>query len=212
LRIVALANAVEGEGPDSGPRAAVTCSRIDADQRQHGEPSTSAHEATRRMGLTHVPNFSIARATVADSDAILACLRAAFEPYRAEYTADAYEDTVMDPKTVRQRIERMTLFVARNDADEIIGTIGGASRGAEGHIRGMAVLPSAQGTGVADRLLQAIERYLAEAGCSFVTLDTTAPLTRAVRFYERHGYARSGVISDFFGMPLYEYRKQLLPM
>jgi GNAT superfamily N-acetyltransferase len=93
----------------------------------------------------------------------------------------------------------MTLFVARNDPDEIIGTIGGASRGAEGHIRGMAMLPSAQGTGVADQLLQAIERYLAEAGCSFVTLDRTGPLTRAVRFYERHGYARSGVISDFSG-------------
>jgi ribosomal protein S18 acetylase RimI-like enzyme len=164
------------------------------------------------QGVQHgESNFNIAPATVADSDAILACLRAAFESYRAEYTADAYADTVMDPKTVRQRLECMTVFVARNDAGEIIGTIGGALRGAEGHIRGMAVLPSAQGTGVADQLLQAIERHLAEAGCSFVTLDTTAPLTRAIRFYERHDYERSGVVADFFGMPLHEYRKQLLP-
>jgi hypothetical protein len=49
------------------------------------------------------------------------------------------------------------------------------------------------------------------AGCSFATLDTTAPLARAIRFYERNGYVRSGVIADFFGMALFEYRKQLQP-
>jgi hypothetical protein len=42
-----------------------------------------------------------------------------------------------------------------------------------------------------------------------VTLDTTAPLVRAIRFYERHGYVRSGAVTDFFGMPLYEFRKGL---
>jgi hypothetical protein len=30
-----------------------------------------------------------------------------------------------------------------------------------------------------------------------------------MRFYERHGYRRSGRISDFFGMPLIEYVKVL---
>lgn len=163
------------------------------------------------MITTSVPNFRIARATMADADAILSCLRAAFEPYRAKYTVDAYDDTVMNAETVRERIETMTVLVARNDAGEIMGTIGAASFGAEGHIRGMAVVPSAQGTGVANQLLHAIEKQLAAAGCSFVTLDTTAPLARAIRFYERQGYARSGAVSDFFGMALYEYGKQLLP-
>ena len=35
------------------------------------------------MITTSVPNVRIARATMADADAILSCLRAAFEPYRA---------------------------------------------------------------------------------------------------------------------------------
>jgi ribosomal protein S18 acetylase RimI-like enzyme len=72
----------------------------------------------------------------------------------------------------------------------------------------MAVLPRAQGTGLADQLIKGIEAELFAAGCSFVTLDTTAPLVRAIRFYERHGYVRSGTVPDFFGMPLYELRKE----
>jgi hypothetical protein len=43
-----------------------------------------------------------------------------------------------------------------------------------------------------------------------VTLDTTWPLQRAIRFYERQGYAATGRETDFFGMPLYEYAKPLL--
>jgi GNAT superfamily N-acetyltransferase len=158
---------------------------------------------------TSEPNVSITRATFSDSEGILRCLRAAFEPYRAQYTPAGYEDTVMTSETVRKRIEAMTVLVARNGAGLIIGTIGAAVHGAEGHIRGMAVVPSSQGGGLADRLLEAIETELTAAGCSFVTLDTTAPLARAIRFYERNGYVRSGTISDFFGMPLYGYVKSL---
>jgi hypothetical protein len=33
----------------------------------------------------------------------------------------------------------------------------------------------------------------------------------AIRFYERNGYAHSGKVFDFFGMPLHEYVKQLHP-
>jgi GNAT superfamily N-acetyltransferase len=162
------------------------------------------------MTPNHVANVRIMHATFGDAEGIGRCLGAAFEPYRTQYTPAAYEDTVLTADSVRQRIETMTLLVARNEAGLVIGTVGAAIRGPEGHIRGMAVVPSSQGNGVADRLLESIERELAAAGCSFVTLDTTAPLTRAIRFYERHGYVRSGTVSDFFGMALYEYQKRLV--
>ena len=73
----------------------------------------------------------------------------------------------------------------------------------------MAVLPAWQGAGVAALLLDAAERELRAQHCSRVTLDTTEPLQRATRFYEKHGYRASGRVSDFFGMPLYEYAKVL---
>lgn len=73
----------------------------------------------------------------------------------------------------------------------------------------MAVLPEWQGTAVASALLAAAEAELRNAGCKYVTLDTTMPLQRAIRFYERHGFAASGRVADFFGMELFEYTKQL---
>jgi GNAT superfamily N-acetyltransferase len=103
----------------------------------------------------------------------------------------------------------MLLFVAVCDA-KIVGTIGCVANGSEGHLRGMAVLPDWQGTGVALVLLQSAEAELKKNACGCVTLDTTAPLIRAVRFYAKNGYSVSGRVTDFFGMPLYEYRKLLL--
>ena len=176
-------------------------------------PFSGAQYRTDGIGETKSmapgPTFTIERATLNDADGILGCLRAAFAPYRRQYTPAAYEDTVMTGESVRHRLEVMTVLIARNDRGRIIGTVGAAAHGTEGHIRGMAVVPSFQGGGVADQLLEAIESELKTAGCSRVALGTTAPLARAIRFYERHGYVRSTAVSDFFGMALYEYRKAL---
>jgi ribosomal protein S18 acetylase RimI-like enzyme len=152
----------------------------------------------------------IRQAASADAQAILDCLRIAFEPYRASYTPDAFADTVLTLETLRQRLSSMFVFVAITETGDIVGTIAGAVPNAgEGHLRGMAVLPEWQGQGIAEKLLQTAEAELAARHCSRVTLDTTQPLLRAMRFYEKHGYRPSGRITDFFGMPLHEYVKDL---
>lgn len=71
----------------------------------------------------------------------------------------------------------------------------------------MAVRPSWQGRGVAEKLLETVESELAERGCRRISLDTTEPLKRAVAFYEKNGFRSSGKITDFFGMRLFEYVK-----
>ena len=58
-------------------------------------------------------------------------------------------------------------------------------------------------------LLRKIEDWLKDKGCARVTLDTTLPLAAAIKFYEKNGYRRSGQVTDFFGMPLVEYVKEL---
>lgn len=157
--------------------------------------------------------FQIRKADANDGSAILNCLAAAFERYRNQYTAGAFADTVLDSQTVQYRLREMCVFVAVSE-DKIVGTIGCSMHktegdGSQGHLRGMAVLPEWQGTEVASALLQAAEAELMKDGCTCVTLDTTEPLTRAIRFYERHGFSASGRGSDFFGMRLYEYSKAL---
>jgi ribosomal protein S18 acetylase RimI-like enzyme len=104
----------------------------------------------------------------------------------------------------------MTVFVATEESDEIAGTIAcTVVHPDEGHIRGMAVLPTAQGSGIAARLLTHAETHFRQRNCKRITLDTTAPLMRAIRFYERSGFSPSGKVQDLFGMPLYEYVKAL---
>jgi len=151
--------------------------------------------------------FTVRTATAADAQGVLDCLQAAFQPYRELYTPPAYADTVLAPQTVLERLRTMHLFVAVNAHGEVIGTIGGVASAAEGHIRGMAVLPGWQGRGVAKALLLAVEAELLARGCVRITLDTTQPLQRAIRFYERHGYRATGAVQDFFGMQLFEYAK-----
>lgn len=154
----------------------------------------------------------IRRALTRDSDGILRCLRLAFEPYRRSYTEAAFADTVLTNETIGERLSATRVFVAISEQNEVVGTIGcRVVSPEEGHLRGMAVVPAWQGSGIAERLLLRAERELRNSGCLRVKLDTTEPLRRAIRFYEQHGFRTSGKVTDFFGMPLYEYIKELAP-
>ena len=153
-------------------------------------------------------SYQIRAAAAADIDGVLACLAAAFEPYRTQYSPEGFADTVLNRNTLETRMRQMRVLVAISDG-AVVGTIAWAAHAGEGHLRGMAVLPEFQGTTVAAALLQEAEREIRNQGCSRVTLDTTQPLQRAIGFYTRHGFAPSGRITDFFGMPLYEYVKPL---
>ena len=148
-------------------------------------------------------------ATPEDATAILHCLRAAFEPYRSRYTPQAWLDTVMTADALLQRLATMTVLVANDERGNVVGTIGGAAVSpVEGHLRGMALLPEARGHGIAQRLLDAMEKHLLAKGSLLISLDTTEPLRRAMRFYEKNGYRRTGKVADFFGMPLIEYSRR----
>lgn len=153
--------------------------------------------------------MEIAIAAPQDAEGILECLRVAFEPYRAEYSAAGFDDTTLDRKSLRRRMRNMTVLVARDDSGAVIGTVAFSVQHGEGHLRGMAVRPEQQGRGVGKQLLRIAERMLLSQHCRRVTLDTTVPLQRAMRFYERSGYRASGRVSEFFGMPLYQYEKLL---
>lgn len=154
--------------------------------------------------------YMIRRAGPENLPGVVACLAAAFERHRSDYTPDAFNDTVPDLEAMTGRFQHMAIFCASGQTKVIIGTIACVvTSPGEGHVRGMAVLPEFQGLGIADGLLNAAEKELRAQACSRVTLDTTRPLLRAMRFYTRHGYTRTDRVQNFFGMPLFEYEKHL---
>jgi ribosomal protein S18 acetylase RimI-like enzyme len=156
------------------------------------------------------PSFSIRKAREDDAPGILECLQEAFEPYRDSYTAGAFLDTVPPLEALQKRVASMCVFVATTPSGQIAGTV--ACRVVspeEGHVRGMAVRAGWPGTGVAPELIRAVETEFRGRNCARISLDTTAPLERAMRFYEKHGFRRSGKITEFFGMQLIEFVKAL---
>jgi ribosomal protein S18 acetylase RimI-like enzyme len=152
----------------------------------------------------------IREAQIEEAKGISACLNSAFEPFRSQYTAGAFDDTVPSPGAIRERMVHMKVYVAITSDTEIVGTIASGMQGEEGHLRGMAIRPAWQERGIAEQLLRTAENDLLAAGCRRVTLDTTAPLERAIRFYRKNGFVPTGGVIDFFGMPLYEYAKPLV--
>jgi GNAT superfamily N-acetyltransferase len=72
--------------------------------------------------------------------------------------------------------------------------------GAVSHYIGLSEEAS-QSSGIADRWLTHAESHFRERNRKRISLDTTATLTRAIRFYKRHGFVSSGKVQDFFGIP-----------
>jgi N-acetylglutamate synthase-like GNAT family acetyltransferase len=158
-------------------------------------------------------SFAIRKATLSDCTAILECLRLAFAPYRESYTPEAFLDTVLTPDTFRNRLPEMSVLVVTSTSGEVVGTVAyKVLEGGEGHLRGMAVCPEWHGSGLSTSLLQTVEDELKKAGCKTISLDTTEPLNRAIRFYEKNGFRPTGKIGYFFGMPLFEYCKPIGPL
>jgi putative acetyltransferase len=154
--------------------------------------------------------FKIREATHDDLAKVVDCLHAAFAPYEGTYTPEAYRNTTLSLSTMEERFAATLVLVATDDDEEIVGTISLRQEpDSSGHLRGMAVAPGCQGTGVAAALLGAAEHSLRERRCLSVHLETTKPLHRAMRFYERCGFRRTGRVTDFFGMTLIEYSKDL---
>ncbi len=145
-----------------------------------------------------------------DVPGILECLRSAFGPYRSEYTVRAYRDTTLTQASAYRRLMDMAVWVVVGRDGTILATLSWARESSRtAHLRGMAVDPSWQGTGIAQQLLDRVVAEIEGEGIEEITLDTTLPLRRAARFYERNGFRRSGRVRDYFGIPLIEYRREV---
>src|SRR5262245_54924110 len=153
--------------------------------------------------------ISIRRAVASDIPAIASVLLQSFREFEPLYTGDAFRATTASSEQLATRMAEGPVWVAlANDA--VVGTVSAVARGDALYVRGMAVLPSARGKGVARLLLEQIEQAAAAGGHTRLLLSTTPFLTAAIRLYERAGFrfCDEGP-RDLFGTPLLTMVKQV---
>jgi GNAT superfamily N-acetyltransferase len=142
-----------------------------------------------------------------DAPAIAAVLHESFEEFKALYTDGGFAATALSSEQVLARMREGPVWVAVRKG-VMLGTVAAVAEGESVYIRGMAVLPSARGSGVGAALLRRVEDWAASQGRSRLFLSTTAFLSSAIRLYERSGFRRTGEgVHDLFGTPLFTMKK-----
>jgi GNAT superfamily N-acetyltransferase len=153
------------------------------------------------------PGVEIRRARPENAAAIASVLHESFVEFRSLYTEAGFTATVLDAERVLNRMHAGPVWIALHNG-AVLGTIAALIKGSSVYIRGMAVLPSARGTGAGTALLREAEEWAGSQGCSHVFLSTTPFLSSAIHLYERFGFRRRADGSqDLFGTPLFVMEK-----
>lgn len=126
-----------------------------------------------------------------DAGAILTVQRAAYVT-----EAQLYGDPFISPLTeslaqVRAAIDGAPTVLAARRGTRVIGAARGTVNGRTGQVGRLVVAPDEQGRGVATALLDALERVLADAGCTEFALFTGHLSDGNLRLYRRRGYAET---------------------
>ncbi|CAM3982180.1 GNAT family N-acetyltransferase [Helcobacillus massiliensis] len=102
----------------------------------------------------------------------------------------------------RRDIELRTFLQALDETGAVVGQVGVLDEPyTDEHdlpadavnIVGMYVSPSARGSGVSTRLMQAAADLARDRGRPVLMLDVSSGAARAIRFYERMGFQQTGV-------------------
>ena len=94
-----------------------------------------------------------------------------------------------------------TLFLAAREGEILTGSVWVQTVLDEGYIGNVAVRPAYRRRGIADALLQGLEKLGRERELSFLTLEVRAGNAPAIALYEKNGYARVGRRPGYYDHP-----------
>ncbi|WP_019904910.1 N-acetyltransferase [Methylobacterium sp. 77] len=148
---------------------------------------------------------TIRPATLGDLDALVALEHAAFVGDRAERRAIRH--AIGSPS--------MSLLVALDGEDTSMLVAAATLERRKGSRRtrlsSIAVSPGRAGQGLGSLMLDAAESDAKAHGCTRLRLEVRADNGAGIRLYERHGYERFAILTDYYedGMEAWRYEKAL---
>lgn len=145
-----------------------------------------------------------------DIQAIYEVLSEAFQPYRQDYTEEAYNATVISPDEIEERMnEKQTEMLVIIYHNKIVGTATiTMKQNNELYIRSMAVRPHIQRKGIGSLILDEIDRRAQQKNCTIISLECYEPLTKAIKLYEKHGFRKTGKTRSYHGITIFEMKKE----
>ena len=154
--------------------------------------------------------IEIRRAFLEDAPTIATVLLDSFIEFRGLYSDDGFAATTPGAEKVRLRMQEGPVWVALLRG-AVSGTISAVLIADSAYIRGMAVVPSARGSGIGVALLQHAEDWAINQRCLRLFLSTTPFLGSAIRLYERSGFHRvENGPHELFGTPLFTMGKKIV--
>jgi GNAT superfamily N-acetyltransferase len=147
--------------------------------------------------------LAVRKAVPGDAAAIAAIAAAAYAPYEARIGRPPAPVTA----DYGAAVARGEVWVAQRD-DDLVGLLVLVDRPDHVLLENVAVIPSAQGSGIGARLLAHAEALAAALGRPEVRLYTNVAMTENLAYYPRHGYVEThrGVQDGFhrvyFSKPL----------
>lgn len=135
-------------------------------------------------------SLTIRNASLEEAPAVLAVILAAFEQYRGSLVPEssAFKETA---DTVRATIASGGAVVVEQDGRMLAATLY-EPEGDSFYIGRLAVLPEARRTGVAIRLVEAVEAIARARGIPRLTLGVRLALADNIRLFTRLGFRETG--------------------
>lgn len=172
-------------------------------------------EGEERVMPSHIDtadDIEIRNTKNSDIQAIYKVLSKAFEPYKQDYTQEAYNATVISACEIEKRMnEQKTEVLVAVYHNKIVGTATITTKeNGELYIRSMAVKPNTQRKGMGMLMLEEIDRRAKQKHCKIISLECFEPLTKATKLYEKSGFKRTGRQRSYYGIKIFGMKKDVL--
>jgi len=162
------------------------------------------------LDITANKKLVFRRAKMNEIDEIHNILLNSFEPYRKYFTEEGFSSAVLSIEEIKKRIKNYIFKVYVVIIDKkIVGTASILPQDDRYYLRSMAVDPNYQNKGIGLFILENISNVAEKENIRKISLESFKPLYKAIGFYEKYGFKKTGITKDLCGNEIFEMIKQL---